>query len=91
MTGAIYLLVPAPFSAISGGYIYDRRMVEGLRALGQEVRVVELAGCHPFPDETATEAARAALSEIPADARIVIDGLGLPAFLMNSPSAAQRR
>jgi hypothetical protein len=30
---SIYLLVPAPFSAISGGYIYDRRMVEGLRAL----------------------------------------------------------
>jgi glycosyltransferase involved in cell wall biosynthesis len=81
MTGAIHLLVPAPFSAISGGYIYDRRMVEGLRALGQDVRVVELAGRHPFPDETATEAACAALAEIPADARIVIDGLGLPAFL----------
>jgi glycosyltransferase involved in cell wall biosynthesis len=78
---SIYLIVPAPFSAISGGYIYDRRMVEGLRALGQEVRVVELAGRHPFPDETATEAARAALAEIPEGARIVIDGLGLPAFL----------
>ena len=31
MTSAIHLLVPAPFSVISGGYIYDRRMVEGLR------------------------------------------------------------
>jgi glycosyltransferase involved in cell wall biosynthesis len=81
MTGAIHLLVPAPFSAISGGYIYDRRMVEGLRALGEEVRVVELAGRHPFPDDAATEAARAALAAIPADARIVIDGLGLPSFL----------
>ena len=39
MNGAIYLIVPAPFSAISGGYIYDRRMVEGLRVLRQEVRV----------------------------------------------------
>ena len=81
MTGAIYLIVPAPFSAVSGGYIYDRRLVEGLRALGQEVRVVELAGLHPFPDDVATDAARAALAEIPAGARIVIDGLGLPAFL----------
>ena len=81
MTRAIHLIVPAPFSAISGGYIYDRRMVEGLRALGQDVRVVELAGRHPFPDETATEAARAALAEIPEGARIVIDGLGLPSFL----------
>jgi glycosyltransferase involved in cell wall biosynthesis len=81
MTGAIYLIVPAPFSAISGGYIYDRRLVEGLRAQGQEVRVVELAGRHPFPDDVATDAARAALAAIPAGARIVIDGLGLPAFL----------
>jgi glycosyltransferase involved in cell wall biosynthesis len=81
MTRAIHLIVPAPFSAISGGYIYDRRMVEGLSALGQDVRVVELAGRHPFPDEVATEAARTALAEIPEGARIVIDGLGLPAFL----------
>lgn len=78
---SIHLLVPAPFTAISGGYIYDRRMVEGLSALGQEVRVVELAGRHPFPDDAATEAARAALAAIPAGASIVIDGLGLPSFL----------
>ena len=78
---SIHLLVPAPFSAISGGYIYDRRLVEGLRAQGQEVRVVELAGRHPFPDDVATDAARAALAAVPAGARIVIDGLGLPAFL----------
>ena len=25
------LLVPAPFDTVSGGYIYDRRIVEGLR------------------------------------------------------------
>ena len=81
MTGAIYLIVPAPFSAVSGGYIYDRRLVEGLRAQGQDVRVVELAGRHPFPDDVATDAARAALAAVPAGARIVIDGLGLPAFL----------
>ncbi|MFM7422258.1 MAG: glycosyltransferase family 4 protein, partial [Alphaproteobacteria bacterium] len=81
MTRAIHLIVPAPFSAISGGYIYDRRMVEGLSALGQEVRVVKLAGRHPFPDEVATEAARAALAAIPEGTRLVIDGLGLPAFL----------
>lgn len=78
---SIHLIVPAPFSAISGGYNYDRRMVEGLRALGQDVRVVEMAGRHPYPDEAATAAAQAALAEIPADARIIIDGLGLPAFL----------
>ena len=31
------LIVPAPFDTVSGGYIYDRRLVEGLRALGHDV------------------------------------------------------
>ncbi|MFN9097038.1 MAG: glycosyltransferase family 1 protein, partial [Alphaproteobacteria bacterium] len=81
MTGGIHLRVPAPFSAISGGDNSDPRKVEGLRALGQEVRVVELAGRPPFPDDAATEAARTVLAGIPAGARIVNDGLGRPAFL----------
>lgn len=71
------LIVPAPFSAISGGYLYDRRMVEGLRALGHAVEVIELAGRYPLPDDAAEAAARAALG---TDAVPVIDGLGLPAF-----------
>jgi glycosyltransferase involved in cell wall biosynthesis len=87
----IHLLVPGPFEAISGGYIYDRRMVEGLRALGEAVEVVELPGSHPAPDETATDGARAALAALPADARIVIDGLGLPAFLPLAQDLAERR
>jgi glycosyltransferase involved in cell wall biosynthesis len=76
----VALLVPGPFATTSGGYIYDRRIVQGLRALGQEVQVLELAGRHPLPDEAAYAAARAALAEVPAGARVVIDGLGLPAF-----------
>ena len=71
------LIVPAPFAAISGGYLYDRRMVEGLRALGHAVDVVELPGRHPLPDAVAEAAARDAL---PAGATAVIDGLCLPAF-----------
>ncbi len=88
---SIHLLVPGPFDAISGGYIYDRRMVEGLRALGETVEVVELPGHHPAPDEAATEGARAALHALPADARVVIDGLGLPAFLPLAQELAARR
>ncbi len=88
---SIHLLVPRPFDAISGGYIYDRRMVEGLRALGEAVEVVELPGQHPAPDDAATEGARAALHALPADARIVIDGLGLPAFLPLAQELSARR
>ncbi|PZW45886.1 glycosyl transferase family 1 [Humitalea rosea] len=80
MPAPIALLVPGPFDAISGGYVYDRRIVAGLRADGREVAVIELAGHHPLPDAAAEDFARATLAAIPAGTRIVVDGLGLPAF-----------
>jgi glycosyltransferase involved in cell wall biosynthesis len=86
----IALLVPAPFDTISGGYIYDRRLVEGLRGLGHAVQVVELPGRHPLPDAAATEGARGALAAIPAATRIVLDGLGLPAFAPFADELAAR-
>jgi hypothetical protein len=63
----IALLVPAPFDTVSGGYLYDRRLVEGLRALGHEVRVAELAGTFPIADETAMASARAAFGALAGD------------------------
>ncbi len=77
---SVALIVPAPFDTVSGGYRYDRRMVAGLAALGHRVRVVELAGRHPLPDEAAEAAARQALAELGGEAIAVIDGLCLPAF-----------
>jgi glycosyltransferase involved in cell wall biosynthesis len=87
----IALLVPGPFSIVSGGYGYDRRLVEGFRAAGHEMQVVELEGRHPLPDATAEASARAALASIPDDTRIVIDGLGLPAFAPLVEELARRR
>ncbi|MCX7932436.1 MAG: glycosyltransferase family 4 protein [Rhodovarius sp.] len=76
----IALLVPAPFETLSGGYLYDQRMVAGLRALGHDVEVLELAGRHPLPDPAAEAAARAALERLGPERLPVVDGLGLPAF-----------
>ena len=76
----IALLVPAPIETVSGGYNYDRRLIAGLRANGHAVRVIELAGNHPMPDDTAEAAARAAWAGLAEDELPVIDGLGLPAF-----------
>ena len=87
----IALLVPAPFETISGGYGYDRRLVEGFRALGETVAVVELAGRHPLPDEAALAAARAALDGLAEGTRIIVDGLGLPAFAPLADRLVARR
>lgn len=85
------LLVPGPFDTVSGGYIYDRRIVEGLRSLGHAVEVIELAGRHPLPDAAAEAAARAALATLPEDVQPVIDGLGLPAFAPLAEALVRRR
>ncbi len=74
------LVVPAPFSAVSGGYAYDRRMVEGLRARGHAVRVLELPGRHPLPDAAAEAGAWQALADRASDETLIVDGLALPAF-----------
>lgn len=86
----IALLVPGRLDSISGGYLYDRRMAEGLRGLGHEVRVLELGGRHPLPDEAGAAAARDALMAVPEGVHLVIDGLGLPA-LAPLADALQRR
>jgi|YNPBryunderm2012_1023409.scaffolds.fasta_scaffold01579_6 glycosyltransferase involved in cell wall biosynthesis len=74
------LVVPAPFSTVSGGYAYDRRIVAGLVARGHAVRVVELPGRFPLPDAAAEAAAWQALAERPEGELLLIDGLALPAF-----------
>jgi glycosyltransferase involved in cell wall biosynthesis len=86
----IALLVPGPFG-ISGGYAYDRAMLDGLCAAGHDARAVELAGRHPLADAAARASACAAFDALPADAVAVIDGLGLPAFRDRAEALAERR
>jgi glycosyltransferase involved in cell wall biosynthesis len=76
----VCLIVPGPLATVSGGHHYDRRMAEGLRALGHDVRVLELDGRLPDPDQAAIYAARTAWAALPADSVKLIDGLALPAF-----------
>jgi glycosyltransferase involved in cell wall biosynthesis len=76
----ICFIVPGPLATASGGHVYDRRMVDGLRALGHAVRVIELDGRLPDPDQAAIYAARTAWAALPGDSVRLIDGLALPAF-----------
>ncbi|MGH6916573.1 MAG: glycosyltransferase family 4 protein, partial [Geminicoccaceae bacterium] len=75
----VHFVVPGPLDQRTGGYLYDKRIVLGLRARGTAVRVRELAGRFPLVDDAARDAAAAALDGM-ADGVPVIDGLALPAF-----------
>lgn len=77
---ALSFVVPGALDQITGGYLFDRHLVEGLRALGRGVGVIELPGRFPDADDTARAAARAALAGLADRATVAIDGLALPAF-----------
>lgn len=91
MTRRIVLAIPGSILQRTGGYIFARRVVEGLRAQGRHVDVAELSGRFPLADNSAREAAAAALAQAPADAVVVIDGLALPAFDHSLIQAVARR
>lgn len=73
----LHLVVPGRLDQRTGGYIYDRRIVEGLGKLERPVRVHALPGAFPGPDARAERALEATLSGLPDRSTVVIDGLAL--------------
>ncbi len=78
---SLTLLVAGDPGQLTGGYLYDARIVEALRARGCGVEVVGLEGRFPDPDAHARRSMAMALEAQPDGACVVIDGLamgGLP-------------
>jgi glycosyltransferase involved in cell wall biosynthesis len=74
---AVDWLVPGDLSTRTGGYIYDRRIIDGLEDLGWRAAVHALDDSFPRPGPAALRAARAALAAIDSGRIVVIDGLAL--------------
>jgi glycosyltransferase involved in cell wall biosynthesis len=74
------LVVPGPLSTRTGGYIYDRRIAEGLRHLGWSVAVVELGESFPFPTRQALDDATRVFAAMPDGTNVVVDSLALGAL-----------
>ena len=75
--GALALLVPGDLETLTGGYIYDRRLVEELGRMGWNVKVHSLDSSFPQPTDTALDHARNVLAGIPNEWIVVIDSLAL--------------
>jgi glycosyltransferase involved in cell wall biosynthesis len=63
----IAFVVPGRLDQLTGGYLFDRRIVEGLRARGRVVRVIELS----------PQADGAPLAALAEGTKTVVDGLAL--------------
>jgi glycosyltransferase involved in cell wall biosynthesis len=87
---SIVFIAPGPLETQTGGYAYDRRMVQGLRDRGWLVDVRELDGSFPHPRlETLNQAARV-LATIADGTTVVIDGLAFGAMPDEVERAASR-
>jgi glycosyltransferase involved in cell wall biosynthesis len=71
--------VPGELTIPTGGFAYDRRIIEELRELGWQVDVVNLGDGFPQPSERTRTAARALLTALP-DNPIIVDGLAFGAL-----------
>ncbi|HEY6922452.1 MAG TPA: glycosyltransferase family 4 protein [Steroidobacteraceae bacterium] len=76
----VHFLVPGSLTTATGGYYYDRRLIEGLRALGWGVVVRSLDPGFPFPGREALAEAADVLTSIASDELVIIDGLALGAM-----------
>lgn len=77
---ALTFIVPGPLEQLTGGYLFDRRIVDGLRARGRNVDVVDLAAADPA----------GALAALANGSPVVVDGLALPRLGDILPAAADR-
>jgi len=71
------VLIPGRLDQLTGGYLFDRHVIEGLRESGREIAVIELPGRFPNADAVARDSACRALAALSEGAIAVIDGLAL--------------
>lgn len=72
--------VPGDLATPTGGFGYDRRIIQELRELGWRVDVAHIGDDFPFPSTAQRAIALAMLSAVPASYPIVLDGLAFGAL-----------
>jgi len=80
MQKAAVLVVPGNLDSRTGGYIYDRHVVDGLRAMGWSVDVEPLDDTFPRPTTSALAHAEEVFATLPAGTVAVVDSLAVGAI-----------
>jgi glycosyltransferase involved in cell wall biosynthesis len=71
----IYFAYPGDIDTPTGGYHYDRRLIDELRSIGVRVETVALPHCSVAPNQKILASVQQILAAIPDQAIVVIDGL----------------
>jgi glycosyltransferase involved in cell wall biosynthesis len=76
----VVFAAPGKLTTPTGGYVYDRRILVGLRALGWRTKALNLGDGFPLPSVDTRGSARTRLAALPTGRPIVIDGLAFAAL-----------
>lgn len=87
----VIFAIPGNLDTPTGGYRYDKRVIEELPSLGWQVRHLPLSGEFPSPSDAALADTAKIFSGIPADALVMIDGLALGAIPLSVLNALKAR
>lgn len=66
--------IPGDITTLTGGYIFERRLLNGLRDAGHDVQHIALGASYPDPTPTDMAAAVTVLCEIPPERALILDG-----------------
>lgn len=86
----LIVVYPGDLSTPTGGYAYDRKIIEGLERLGWEIQLVSLGDGYPFPSNAQKDLARSTLMQLAQGVPMVIDGLALGALPQLAAELAER-
>lgn len=73
----VVFVIPGDLNTPTGGYRYDKRVMEELPSLGWRVKHVALPGDYPSPSERTLADTAKLFASFGADELIVVDGLAL--------------
>lgn len=72
--------IPGDISTLTGGYIYERRLLEALREAGHDVTHLELADSFPDPSPEDMADTITRLTALEPDRAVILDGLAFGAL-----------
>lgn len=84
------VLIPGDEITPTGGFTYDRRLVQALRQTGWRVDLQRLYGSWPAPDAQALAEATAWVQALPDDTLVLADGLAFGALPALAQAHAER-
>ena len=80
MANRLTLALPGDINTLTGGYIYDKRLVTELSDQGWDISILSLDARFPSVDDAVKQATAEKLAGVPVDRDLVVDGLALGAL-----------